>query len=51
MAINENVVPPINFDEYPSRFEYAMLSLNAIEHYLKDFKVILENFVDKKKYE
>ena len=44
MAIEEQMGPPINFDEYPARFEYAMLSLNAIEHYIKDFKVILEKF-------
>jgi hypothetical protein len=49
MAINDQMDPPKNYDEYPQRFEYAMLSLNAIEHYLKDFKVILDKFLENNK--
>lgn len=38
---------PTNYDDYPARFNYAMLSLDAIEHYLKDFKAIQLRFDEK----
>jgi hypothetical protein len=50
MAIEERPGEPATYDDYPARFAYAKLSLDAIEHYLKDFKEIQRKFADKALY-